>query len=763
MPPLDRYVNKNQSALFAGKQPYFGHDVESKLVQAPTGGWDAISPLSNMEPKFAVVLDNIVPRPGWVEIRGGYVDWVNGLVEPIETLMTYRSPGAPQEMFAAAGSNIFNVSDQGSNIITLDSTTVVMLHLNGIEGSTTITDEAGHVWTANGSAQITTSTFAFGGGSLFLVSAGSSFISTPDSDDYDFGTGDFTVQLYIRRNGSQGASNGIISARISASNGWALGFGQTGVFGTDNAPFFSDNGTPSFTLTSSTILTDAEFDHVAVVRSSTTITLYQDGVTTAVTSISAGQAINSGNGGLVVGRLYTNQSSNYITAYGDEVKIDKGVALFTEAFSPPIGPDVSGLNSARFQHVNFTPANGDTYLYIVNGADEPLLYDGSDWTNPAFTGSAIPSSFIHINVHKRRVWFVEEDSTKAWYLDTDAIQGEPNPFDLGAFFTRGGFLMAMATWTVDGGNGPDDLAVFISSEGQLIIYKGTDPANPNAWALVGVFNQPKPIGRRCFSQLGSDLNLITLEGVLPISKSLPFDPSGVRSVALTNRIQNAMLSAAQMGQSVFGWQLLPFPQQSLYVLNVPVQEFNTSYQFVMNNLTGAWCRFTGWDAVCTETFNDSFYFGDGDGNVNLGYAGSSDNGAAINAAVKCAFNYFDDPGRNKYMNMLRPLLVTDGRVSPAIGVDVDFGNTTLSNVVTTPEIVGAVWDISLWDVGVWALGSITVTDWISVGAIGVALAIKMEIALVGNDPDFSVTTSGLGVPLFQINGFETTMEFGGAI
>lgn len=564
MAPLDRYINKNQSALFAGKTPYFGHDVESKIIPAPTGGWDAISPLSNMEPKYAVTLDNFTPRPGWVEIRGGYNAWTQGLGGPVETLMTYRPPLNSQQLFAVVDNVLYNVSD------------------NGV----------------------------------------------------------FTVE-------------------------------------------------------------------------------------------------------------------------------------------------VSGLSDSRFQHVNFTPANGSSYLYAVNGADTPLIYDGTTWSNPAITG-VTPSSLVHINIHKRRIWFTEINTTKAWYLDTDAIQGAANLFDLGAFFSKGGYLVGMATWTVDGGNGPDDMAVFMSSEGQVIVYKGTDPANPNAWALVGVFNQPKPLSRRCFAAYGSDLLLITLEGLLPVSKSLPFDPSGARSVALTNRIQNAMLLAAQTGKDLFGWQALLFPQQSLLIMNVPMQEFTTQVQFVMNSLNGAWCRFTGWNANCFETYNDSLFFGDNDGNVNLAYAGATDLVSPIAGTVKCAFNYFEDPGRNKYMSLLRPMIVADGSLTPTIGVDVDFGDVPLTASVTILAPSGGIWDdpLTLWDDAIWSGGTVTVIDWLSVGALGMALAAKMAVNIAGTgsssavsgnvfdtgvfdtmvfDGNGAVTASGTNINVLRLNAFEAVMEFGGAV
>ena len=53
-----------------------------------------------------------------------------------------------------------------------------------------------------------------------------------------------------------------------------------------------------------------------------------------------------------------------------------------------------------------------------------------------------------------------------------AVAGAASMFDLGQIFTEGGYLMAMATWTVDAGYGVDDLAVFITSEGEVAVYRG---------------------------------------------------------------------------------------------------------------------------------------------------------------------------------------------------------------------------------------------------------------------------------------------------
>ena len=554
----------NPRFQFQKKEPYLAPDCDIKIAPAPIGGWDALSPQAVMDPKYAVTLKNWVPRTGYIEIRGGYNVWAQGISSAsVETLMVYRPATGTEQLFAATGSQIFNVSNYGL---------------------------------------------------------------------------------------------------------------------------------PS------------------LVR--------------------------------------------------------------------------SGLSSARWQYINFQPAGGNNNICLVNGVDQYTLYNGTIWSNPTITGIA-SNTLIGINAHKKRIWFIPINSTSAWYLGTDAIQGAVTEFPLGSFMTKGGFLMAMATWTVDGGNGPDDLAVFISSKGQAIIYKGTDPNNANAWQLVGVFDLPPPISRRCFTKVGSDVAVITTQGVLPLSQALPFDPSGVRSVAFTNRIQNAMLEAAQLGSTLFGWQITSFPQQSLVLLNVPQLENNTQVQYVMNAITGAWCQFNGWNANCFETYNESLYFGDNIGNVNLAYAGGLDLVSPILADMKCAFNYFDAPGRVKNATMVRPFLVADGTLFPTISIDVDFGDISPAAPVIILTPTGALWDISLWDASVWSTGSAPVINWLSATALGTALAIRMKVNLQGGgtsgtaaaqsvfdtgafdtalfDGNGATVNSGQGVPVLRVNMFEINLESGGPI
>lgn len=540
------------------KVPFLAPDVQTAIVPAPTDGWDAISPLASMDPKRAPILDNWVPRPGYVELRQGYYAWSYiGTVTPIESLMVYRPPSG-ETMFAAANGKIYDVTTQ-------------------------------------------------------------------------------------------------------------------------------------------------------------------------------------------------NMATEVLT----------------------------GLNSNRWQYVNFTPAGSTPVIQCVNGADTLKQWNGTVWSTPSITGlpgGLTTASIININAQKRRLWYVLANSTIAAFMPTDAITGPIAGYqDFGALWTKGGYIVAMADWTIDGGNGPQDYALFLSSRGQVTIYSGVDPTNATDWQLVGTFDIAPPIGRRCFLRLGSEVAIITEQGVLPISQSLPFDPGADRSVAITARIQNAMAAASMVGRSFFGWQLVSFPNQQLVLLNVPVEENVEQVQYVMNSLTGAWCRFTGWNANCFEIFNGNLYWGGNVGEINQGYSGALDLTTGIDVDLQCAFNWFQDPGRVKHMTMVQPLLVSDGNITPTLAVDEDFDTSTAINPISI-SAAGARWDSALWDSDVWPTGSRIYKNWLSVNAIGHALALRLRTNI---NTSSLTTASGFDVgvfdtavfdgvpngiaPVLQINAFNAILEKGGAI
>jgi hypothetical protein len=547
------------------KAPFPLPDVVTKVVPAPTEGWDAISPLASMDPKRAPILDNWVPRPGWVELRAGFTPWTwVGNNNAVETLMVRRAPTG-ERMFAAVTTSIYEVS-------------------------------------------------------------------------------------------------------------------------------------------------------------------------------ALGQA----------------------------------------------DPVVTGLSSARWYYINFTPGGGTTVIQLCNGIDTLRQFDGTSWTAPAITGlpgGLNTTDITNIYAQKRRIWYILGDgaghgSTVVAFMPTDAITGPiAGTQDFGALWTRGGYLVAMSDWTVDGGNGPQDMAAFMSSQGQVSIFAGTDPTSSLNWSLVGTFDLSPPVSAKCMTKVGSDVAVITQQGVVPLSQALPFDPSSDRSVAITARIQNAMALYTQMSGNNFGWQIISYPNQQLAVINVPITTNTQQVQLVMNTLTGAWCRFTGWNANCFEVFNNDLYFGGNDGTVNLAYDGGLDLNTPISGDMQCAFNYFDDPGRIKRMTIVQPLMVASGSITPTLSVDEDFAVSSSAAPVSI-LVGGALWDTAVWDTDIWAAGNVVVKNWLSAQAIGHALAVHMGVnvttqsASAGTIGAFDIGLFDSGqfdsavttlAPALQVNAFNTVIELGAFI
>jgi hypothetical protein len=436
-----------------------------------------------------------------------------------------------------------------------------------------------------------------------------------------------------------------------------------------------------------------------------------------------------------------------LAALDDKLFAAAGTVLYDATTSVP-SSSLTGLANSRFQHINFTTTGGK-FLYIVNGADT-RHFDGTAWATPAITG-IVTADIVHINIHKNRIWFTMKNSTKAAYLPVDSIQGAAVTLELGAVFPNGGYLMAMGTWSRDTGTGPDDFAVFISSEGDLAVYAGTDPSDATKWKIVNVYEVGPPMGRRCFTKIGSDLGIITIDGVLPMSQIPGIERGAAGRISLTANIQPSMNTVARAGKDLFGWQLLSYPRGTMAILNVPLTTGDTQ-QFVMNTVTGGWARFLDQHAHCWETYKDRLFFGGHAGVVYEADKGSNDAGAAIVATMKTAFDYMDERGRQKQWTLLRPKLTTEAQLTPTVGLNVDFRDDAQPSPSLSALTGVALWDVALWDVDVWPAEQFFRNEWITVTGVGYCASVVMSISIDGPDGT---------KPLLHVNGFDFIFQPGG--
>lgn len=394
---------------------------------------------------------------------------------------------------------------------------------------------------------------------------------------------------------------------------------------------------------------------------------------------------------------------------------------------------LTGLTNDRWQHVNFATSGGN-FLMMVNGADGLRYFDGSSWATASLTG-VTAADLIHIAAFKNRIWLVEKESLDAWFLAPDSIQGVAYRFPLGGVMKKGGFLMAIATWSLDGGDGPDDYIAFISSKGEVAVYTGTDPTNAASWQLQGVYEIGAPIGRRCWLKVGGDVAIICLDGVVPLSKAMVIERGAALTVSITANIQPLLNSDARNYRNLFGWELCSYPLGTRAILNVPQLEGETQIQYVMNTISGAWCRFTGMNANCWALFQENVYFGGNDGVVYRADLSGSDNGEPINADMQSAFTTGNQPNI-KIFCLVRPFIITDGDVSPGIAINVDYRNDATVDPSLSTIADAAAWDEALWDVDVWPSEENLVADWQEVGAFeGTAVSVRLAVSAEGESSE----------------------------
>jgi hypothetical protein len=419
-----------------------------------------------------------------------------------------------------------------------------------------------------------------------------------------------------------------------------------------------------------------------------------------------------------------------------------GLDIYNVTASGAVGAaEVTGLSTAKWEHINVSTPGGN-FLYAVNGVDKPLLYDGSVWTSidavstPAITG-VTTTDLDNITLFKNQVWFIQKNTLVAWYLPTLSVGGAAAYIDLRAVAKYGGYLVDVDTWTIDAGYGVDDNLVFITSQGEAIVYAGTDPSDATKWSLIGVWKLGSPIGKRCLYKYGGDLLVLTYDGLLPLAAALQSSRLDPR-VSLSNKIQGAIAEATVAYGGNFGWDITYTAKYNALWVNVPVSTGNQE-QFVMNTITKSWCRFTGWNANCWEVFKDNPYFG-GTGSVYKAWdSGYEDDGANIETSCFQAFNYFDARGVKKYFTRARPSLFTNGSPGIFVGMNVDFALNDTATPLTFNAPVGALWDSGIWDSSVWGDSLVISNQWQGITGIGFCGSLQFKSISKGTAIEWAST------------------------
>jgi len=382
----------------------------------------------------------------------------------------------------------------------------------------------------------------------------------------------------------------------------------------------------------------------------------------------------------------------------------------TSSSSVALGPTIT---NSTWQHVLI----GNRVLFF-NGSDTPQMYDGTTWSQPSFNGQVhtlTPSNLIQACQYKSRLFVVEKNTSYVWNSNTAAFQGQMHRIDYSYLLQRGGTVQFVASWSRDTGVGLTDYFVIVSSEGEVLLYSGSNPEDATNWALAGRFFLPEPVaGRRGYLGLGSDLLIIHKAGITPLS-SLLAGGNNSTYASITANINQAFLAAAQDYGGADGWCAAYHSGGKAVYFNIPVPDI--AQQFVLNPDRGAWAQYTGMQAKVWSSFQNDIYFGGKNGRVFKAETGTLDNGAPIKSEVHLAYNYFKDRARIKRFTMIRPHVKSAPGETFSIGTDVDFKEAPFTYTTQNTE-TGYNWNAGLWNQALWSAPKIRGEDVYSLTAFG---------------------------------------------
>jgi hypothetical protein len=213
-----------------------------------------------------------------------------------------------------------------------DGNTSSLLHLNGADASTNIIDGTKKIWTPYGNAQLDTTQKKFGSASLLLDGAGD-YIDTPDNSDFHVGSGDFTIDLWIRRNDAGPVE--VIASHASDTFNYSTSFFNLYLDSNNkiNASFIYGSSSYANVISTTAITNDGNWHHLAIVRNGNSLSLYIDGASESTVSVT-GITFNFSTSTLKLGTQVSG--AYYFNGWIDEFRFSKGIARWTANFTPPI-------------------------------------------------------------------------------------------------------------------------------------------------------------------------------------------------------------------------------------------------------------------------------------------------------------------------------------------------------------------------------------------------------------------------------------------
>lgn len=349
------------------------------------------------------------------------------------------------------------------------------------------------------------------------------------------------------------------------------------------------------------------------------------------------------------------------------------------------------ITSSEFYTVNF---RGRLFIKGYNSLGNPDMYytDGTNLTAAAFTGPGGDDKDLwRITTYKGRLYALTISDASMWYGAFEAITGAMSQYDFQSLLVLGGKPWYIGSFSMTGGDITQEYFCMISKQGEVLLFQGDSP-DDTTWYLTSHFFIPAPVGRKSFFNWGSDILIVTYEGLVSLREYIG-TPAGEDYTFLSDNIASEFkAAAADVAASANQIQGIVYPKGQYLLVNFYDSLFNP-FQFVMNTQTRAWTKFTGQSAACWSLLNNSLYFGGTSAAAKLsvnkadnGYFDEDPDTSAVlprSTKLRFAFNYLDKPEQTKILTECVPILYESENLSLILNADVDYSDNTATSANTT--------------------------------------------------------------------------------
>lgn len=250
------------------------------------------------------------------------------------------------------------------------------------------TSSVANTLTVNGSPSVQsfdpfyTASIASNGGSMYFDGSGDYLATQGLSDNYAFGNSDFTIEMWAYFN-DVSTLQCFYDQRPSGTQG-----AYPALYVSSGTLRFNSNTTDLITAT----VTTGQWYHIAVSRSGSTTRMFVNGVSAGT----YGTLINYLNGGAGrpgIGGGGFSTSTFFMNGYMNGVRVTKGTALYTAAFTPPTAPVtptaattllVNGMNAGIYDATGIndmeTVGNAQISTSVKKFGTGSMAFDGTgDW------------------------------------------------------------------------------------------------------------------------------------------------------------------------------------------------------------------------------------------------------------------------------------------------------------------------------------------------------------------------------------------------